>query len=549
MSCSISNQEIRKHVEEINQVLKYADESRRKGILTDVCIKAGNKSFLAHRLILSCYSMFFRTMFQTNMKEKYAYTVTIEGVDETFLESLIEFIYTRKISINQENVFDLLAASDYLQIGEAKQFCFDFLSNIISVETCLEVLNTADLYQNNNLVNKTVQFIAKNFATISSQNNFTCQSKNNLIGLLSKLHSNRVDERLFYDAIIRWMKYDESRDDNFAELFQHLYLNKFSSSFLVETISTETFVIRNLMCSNLVVKALAMKLQELVSTNPSKILCLGGQETLEKMFVVHNDDKKVYPALPYESYAQCSLQLDDFVYCIGGGKSFSSADKVWRMKLYEANMGWEEVSSMKFERKYFGAAVYKNEIAVAGGWSHDECANKSAEFYNVIRDQWSVLPSMNEGKYSNILVTCDDSLFCLGGYSGYRHISTVEKLCDVNGTWQHVKPMQTPRSEFAAVSCMNAIYAIGGRNNQDLAMKSVEKYDSDSNTWIYVKEINVERCGHSACVMHDKIFVVGGKNTNNEFASEIECYDPLDDKWYIVGNTNKKLVHHSIVAI
>ena len=65
--------------------------------------------------------------------------------------------------------------------------------------------------------------------------------------------------------------------------------------------------------------------------------------------------------------------------------------------------------------------------------------------------------------------------------------------------------MQTPRTVFVAVNCMNVIYAIGGCNEQHDSMKNVEKYDSKSNKWIYVQHMNIERCGHSACAMRDTI--------------------------------------------
>ena len=549
MSSTTGNQIIRERVEKSNQVLKYADESRKAGILTDVCIKAGRKNLPVHRLVLSSYSGYFRTMFLTEMEERYAHTVTIKGVDETSLEALIEFIYTGKISINQEDVFDLLAASDYLQIDEAKQFCFDFLFDLISVETCFKVLNMADLYQNNNLLNETHIFIAKNFRKVSSQSDFKRQSKQNLIGLISRLNTNRVGERLVYDAIIGWVKYHESREDDFPEVFQCLDLSRFSASFLAKTVSNDLLVVENHTCSNLVMKTLAMKLQERASNNPTKILSIGGWETASKVFVVYNDDQKTYPALPYESFGHFSLKLDDFVYCIGGGSFLSPANNVCRLKVNETDLKWEKVASMKFPRHYCDAAVYKSGIAVTGGTSLD--AGESVEFYNPSFNQWLALPSTAKGKHFHSLVTCDECLFCLGGISddGNRYLSSVEMLSDVNGIWRHVQSMQTPRSEFAAVNCMGTIYAIGGCNSEHNSMKSVEKYDSTLNKWVFVKEMNTERCGHSACVMQDEIFVVGGRNINNDVVYEIECYDPLNDNWSIVGNANEKLIYHSIVAI
>ena len=117
-------------------------------------------------------------MFQTEMTEKYADVVKLKGVNATSLESLIDFIYTGKICINHENIYDLLlAASDYLQINETKQFYFDFMFNLISVKTCFGGLKMADLYQNSDLLHKTFQFISSHFEEISTKTNFKCQSK------------------------------------------------------------------------------------------------------------------------------------------------------------------------------------------------------------------------------------------------------------------------------------------------------------------------------------------------------------------------------------
>ena len=542
-----------KRDEESNKVLEYVNESRKKGFHTDVCIKAGEKSFQAHRLILSCCSGYFRTVFLTDTKEKYGNTVEIEEVDATSLELLIYFIYTGKLDINQKNVFELLPASDYLQIDEAQQLCLHFLSNSISIETWFKILKMTDLYQNNYILHKAFPFLNNNFALISSKIDFKLQSKPNLLYLLSHLDSCRVNQRLLYDAITGWVKHEESRKDDFAELFQILDLNKFSSSFLTDTISTDTLVIENHLCTRLVMNALSIKLHEVISNNPSKILSIGGYITPAEVCIVYNNDQEVYPALPDHFFPHFSLKYDNFVYC--HGRCYDSKSyKVFRMKLYEAKMKWEEVyvASREVIRDSSAAVVYKNGIAVTGS-SYQ--SSKSAEFFDPSLNQWSVLPSMNSSRREHSLVSCNGCLFCLGGTDEYddnfddgRLSASVEMLGDVTGTWQHIQPMKTSRIHFAAVNCMDTVYAIGGRNYKCNAIKSVEKYNFKFKKWVNVDDMNIERWGHSACIMQNKIFVVGGMNINGN-VHEIECYDPSSDNWSIVGNTNLELYHHSILVI
>ena len=531
----------------IKQILNYADISRKDGTYTDVCIKAGEESFPAHRLILSCYSLYFRAMFQAATEEKYANIVELKGVDETSLGLLINFIYTGKITINKKNVFDLLAASDYLQVDEVKQFCFDHLHFCVSAENCFEILEIADLYKNSKLLSKTSKCISDNFEKLLSSKGLKSLSKSSLLSLLSELNPNCIDWCLVYCAIIGWVKHKDSRKDNLAEIFQCLDVNELPSQFLAEKVSTEALVVENQFCQNLVLQTLDKQVHDRASSFLlSKILSLGGLKTPNDVFVVYNNDRKDFPALPQNAF--CSLKCDNFVYCIGGKIDGTSSDKVWRMNINEISMGWQKVASMKTNVSDFAAASHKNAIAVVGGCL--QSAVKSAAIYNPSLNQWSALPSMNQSRHGHALVAFHDYLFCLGGLDHKDgHLKSVEKLCKENQTWLPAQPMQKSRCQFAAVNCMNSIYAIGGRDLCYLPMKSVEKLKVRSKNWIFVAPMTIERYGHSACVMQEKIFVVGGKNVKSKFVSEIECYDPLKNKWLIVGHTKKNLIGHSIVPI
>ena len=567
-----------KRQEAINEFLAYGSKCRNTELFTDVCVTAKKQSFRAHRLILSFYSRRFKAIFAEESEEDGDNTfseveINDERVDAASLESLIDFIYSGKININQQNVASLLATSDYLQLDDAKQYCFEYLESNISVETCGEVLRIADMYQNVALLSKSLKYISKIFKisdirTKPLPDEFKQISKRYLLEFVAKLNEEHIEQRFIYDVIIGWVKYNAKRKEVFAELFQCIKLKKLTLSCLEDTVSNELLVKENRFCLNLVMEAIRLRQHD--SDNAKTILSIGGQATRNEVFTVYRDDRNViggqatrnevftvytpdrnvYPTLPQAADSHCSLKLDDFVYCIGGWKVISSTDKVWRMKLNEQNLKWQRVPSMMISRSVLSAAVYQNQIAVVGGWTRR--ARKSAEIYESTMNQWKALKPMNKYRSYHALVSCNDCLFCLGGYDGDTSLSCVEKLCNVDGVWQHVQPMQTPRCEFASVNCLGDIYAIGGRSDQSASTKSVEKYDFQSNSWSYVNEMNFERRGHAACVMQDKIYVVGGKNAANEFVFEIESYDPSSGrsvKWEIDGRTEKKLFRHSIVAI
>ena len=107
-------------------------------------------------------------------------------------------------------------------------------------------------------------------------------------------------------------------------------------------------------------------------------------------------------------------------------------------------------------------------------------------------------------------MSCDECLYALGGYNDDddddEYLSFAERLSDLDGEWQNIQPMQTPRRWFAAVNCNGVVYVIGGQSGKENSstLKSVEKYDSAENQWKYVTETNIARCAHTACVMRGK---------------------------------------------
>jgi len=129
------------------QILEYANANRLEGSFVDVTVKVGNISIPANKMILSCCSKVLEKMFKTEMKERYESTVNITAdVDSQSVKILIDFIYTGEIVIDNENVMHILAAADYLQLEEVKQFCSEYLTTILTPDNCFDILGAAKLY-------------------------------------------------------------------------------------------------------------------------------------------------------------------------------------------------------------------------------------------------------------------------------------------------------------------------------------------------------------------------------------------------------------------
>ena len=261
------------------KLLQYANSKRNVGEFNDVTIEAGAESIAANRMVLPCYSKFFESIFLSPLKEKYQNTVEIKEFDGKAIKVIIDYIYTGSIKINQENVITLLGVADFLQVGDVKKLCFDHLESSLTVDSCLDVVKAAVLYNNPSPLQQTYDFISDNVDEVIEGDNFKDLSKSDMTSLLKNLNRDKVPEISLYKANISWVKWDQTRESDFSSLFSLLNLQKLPPQFVTDTIASEPLVKSSTDCLNAVVtymiphmpfkKQKALKLED-VPTMPFK---------------------------------------------------------------------------------------------------------------------------------------------------------------------------------------------------------------------------------------------------------------------------------------
>jgi len=530
------------------KLLQYANTKRIDGDFNDVTIEVGSESIPANRMVLACYSKFFESMFLSPMKERYQNTVEIKDFDGKAVKQVIEYIYTGHIDINTNNVLILLRAADFLQVNDVTKMCFDFMESLLTVDCCLEVVKVSFFYNNPVSLQQTYRFISDNFDEIAQSDNFKNLSKNELIFLFPNVNRVTVQETSLSTAFIEWIKHNLNRETDFS-LFSNLDFQKFSSDFIATITKEPAFAKETNDCLKAVVSFLSRNAN---AEKESKILCLGGlyQKSVSEVYNIYGDPLNSHQDLPYNLSHHCALKLDDFLYCIGGaigGSYDNSINKVFRLNLKATNSKWEEVASMAEKRSFFGATVYNGCLVVAGGYdgSSKLCAT---EMYEPSLNKWSSLAPLNDERDVHVLVAAGGKLFVIGGLDIWgQYVTSGEQLENLNGKWTKVKSMNVPRIRFAAVSCDNFIYAIGGTSGK--TEKSVEKYDVGQDKWSLVSSMNIGRRDPAACVLSGYIFAVGGQDAQGNCVEKLECYDPITDEWRAVGETKQKLDGHAIVVV
>ena len=551
-----------------SKLLTYAHENRGQEIFDDVMLEVESECIPASRLVLSCYSTYFEKMFKCRMKERYENSVKLSGLDALSVKSLVNFIYTGELIIDGENVMGLLRASDYLQLHDAKNFCFEYLIDRITSENCFVILPAAKLYDHKVLTNKIYDFISNHFDKISAGIDFRNLAHDQLISCISHLDRDQAKESSLFSAIITWTKQEkESRIEILESLLRLLNPDKFPDRFLEEIVASEALLQDNIRLCNLVLEWLAGRMKRGGMTQiQGKILTLQEGITNSKLIELYSkksafDTDRTYPELPAVFNSFDLFRLQNYLFCLKKLKTVEEQNNImFQLDLATSNGHWidMEVDCLDLLRIGAGSAVFSDTIVVSGGFVTEENELKSCIGYVALLNDWKILPSMSEKRSNHILVSCNHCLYAMGGKATNRgtsySIKSVEKLSAIGGDWDICGALLTSRCDFAAVSCDQMIYVIGGHTKEGKpkgwkSLKSVEKFDPVKNQWMFVSEMKAERHGHSACVIHGKIYVVGGCNDHGDINCDIACYDPLVDGWSVVGQTTFDLTDHSIAAI
>lgn len=116
-------------------VLSHLNVMRKQQLFTDVTLWAGDRSFPCHRVVLAACSQYFEAMFSNGLRETLDNTVNFhDSLHPEVLELLLDFAYSSKIIINEENAESLLEAGDMLQFHDVRDAAAEFLEKSLSLK-------------------------------------------------------------------------------------------------------------------------------------------------------------------------------------------------------------------------------------------------------------------------------------------------------------------------------------------------------------------------------------------------------------------------------
>ena len=229
-------------------LLSKCAEFRDEGEFIDVRLKAGEDVFPAHRIVLAANSDYFHAMFTDGMKESKQEVIELkdESISPNALKIVMDCIYTGDLHVNEENVFEVLAAADHLQVTSVVQQCCDFLliefvQHRFGVQTYNRVRTIADRHGLKDLQEAAEHKMASVYKDVCESEEFlTHIGADQLLILLSRDDLSVPSETFVFKSVMQWIKHKkEERMAVAAKVIGAVRLGLVDIRVLIEELNTD----------------------------------------------------------------------------------------------------------------------------------------------------------------------------------------------------------------------------------------------------------------------------------------------------------------------
>ena len=228
----------------LSKFIQFRDE----GEFIDVRLKVCEDIFPAHRIVLAANSDYFHAMFTDGMKESNQEVIELkdESISSDAFKIVMDSVYTGDLRVNEENVFEVLAAADHLQVTAVVEQCCDFVEReFIQIRFDLHsyrlVSTVADRHGLRDLQEAAEKKMASIFKDVCESEEFlTHINPDQLCTLLSRDDLSAPSRTFIFKSVLQWIKHrKEERMAVAAKVIGAVRLGLVDIRDLVEELDTE----------------------------------------------------------------------------------------------------------------------------------------------------------------------------------------------------------------------------------------------------------------------------------------------------------------------
>ncbi|XP_060874118.1 ring canal kelch homolog isoform X2 [Metopolophium dirhodum] len=540
---------------------------RKEEVSCDIKLKTDDGVIVcAHKVVLISASSYFRAMF-TSFAEGDKYVVNIRDIDSNILQLLIDFIYTGKIMVTEQNVMVLLPAAIFFQLDYVKGVCVEFLQKQLNTSNCLDIKEFAEFYNCMELLSSSTEYIKKHFLKIVEADEFLSLSSEEVINLISRTDINVPFEEKIFECVINWVKHElDCRQDSLPKLMEHVRLSLAPQKYILKNVVNEPLIKNNPKCKDFVIEALNFHNKHPHITIPPTIrnsprqtglkflLAMGDSSGIGKCSTNWYDPatKLLYTTIKMNMGCQlCGLVLikDHLVFALSD--KYSRLRSIQMLDLSSRSLQWKPIVDMLVDRGCFGVGVLDDRIYAIGGRISYHSTN-CAEVFDVSVQEWRMISRMSTDRMDHGIGVLNKLIYAVGGYKYNKAtLKSVECYDPTLDIWTPVTQMFTSRRQPGIGVLDGVMYAVGGECNDDNTslgiLKSVEAYSPITKVWSPITDMHLSRY-NPIVTFNGLLYVIGGIDESINHLDSIEIYDPNNNTWTLdTLPTSEKGIYGAVV--
>ncbi|KAL7981696.1 hypothetical protein Chor_010891, partial [Crotalus horridus] len=217
------------------QTFKKMENYLRHKQLCDVVLVAGERRIPAHRLVLSSVSDYFAAMFTNDVREARQEEIKMEGVEPNALWALVQYAYTGRLELKEENIECLLSTACILQLSQVVEACCKFLMKQLHPSNCLGIRSFADAQGCTDLHKVAHNYTMEHFMEVIRNQEFLLLPATEIAKLLASDDMNIPSEETILSALLTWVQHDlEQRKKDLSKLLAYIRLPLLAPQFLAD---------------------------------------------------------------------------------------------------------------------------------------------------------------------------------------------------------------------------------------------------------------------------------------------------------------------------
>ncbi|XP_068613034.1 kelch-like protein 38 [Brachionichthys hirsutus] len=561
--------------EQSSNLLLQLNALRQENILTDVSLCSEDTEIPCHRNVMVSSSPYFRAMFCNNFLEKQQAKINLKGIPSAILSTVIDYVYTGRISISMDGVLPLMQAASMLQYDRLFEACSSFLQEQLSPDNCLSMIRLSEILNCDSLREKAKEMAMKSFSDVSVSEDLCELSLPELMGYLED-DSLCAEEEQVFETLVAWIHHDPlSRHGAISDLFKKVRLRYIHPTYLFQFIANDPIIQSSTLCTELIesVRRLMFSVSTkcindtLVDLKPlwaaprryschDTLVVVGGRKNNEQtsrealIFDGKREKWKWLAKLPIRLYKASYVSLHSVLYVIGGlttNTKYSQASKTVYTLSLKTNQWW--MAEPMLEPRFAHQSVsYLHFIFVLGGLRTDRRLTGSVERYDSMFNQWEAMAAMPEAVLHPAAAATDQRIYVFGGEDSMQNpVRIIQVYHIARNMWSKMENRSVKNVSAPAAIMDDKIYIIGGYTRRVIA------YDTKANRFIKCANLKERRMHHAATVLSNKLYVTGGRSVNAhdviEDLDNFECYDPKTDSWTSEGSLPYKLFDHGSLTL